>query len=402
METAERIYQELRHEQAAIWYISDEYGSKIMVKTTSPSIKALIKGCKIEFLFGRDENQTPNIFHVGLRIYDDPVHYLVLSCAQRFLDEHLSIAKIMNLDKVYIHFHNELNVCQATATLALTEKAKHDVLALLGNAKQLHKGDFTEKLHNSLDCFQYSLGLDRSYTDPNQIQTLAIVGTLSDWIIMENTFLAEHEKADTYIADDDEGGILEKEILVTLGSIFGEDIHRGPRIPHKANTRELIDVLAYSQYGIFLIEAKALGVNNLEKERTMERKVAGLQNQIAKATKQLIGTTKKIIENVPIYDTKGNEIIFDRQLLPHGIILVSELLPFGEWEKTILTLLNAMIEVKIWIHVMDMKEFMRYIGYARDSKDRFDALLTHRIENFVRNPSIFTQTEFVEAGKTDN
>lgn len=43
MDNAERIYQELRHEQAAIWYISDEYGSKIMIKAPSTTIKALVK-----------------------------------------------------------------------------------------------------------------------------------------------------------------------------------------------------------------------------------------------------------------------------------------------------------------------------------------------------------------------
>jgi len=401
LDTAERIYLELLHERAAIWYISDRYGSKIMVKTLSPSIKSLIKGCRIEFLFGRDENQNPNVFHIGLRIYDDPIHYLTISCVQRFSDEHLSIGKIMNLERVYIHFHNELIVCQATATLTLETKDKNDVLSLLGNPKKLHKGDFDRHLFHSLDCFQYSLGIDKIFNNPCRIKTLVIGGNLSDWQIMENTFLGDHERANTTITDQIEGDVLEHEILATLGSIFGKDIHKSPKIPHKGDSRELIDILAYSHYGLFLIEAKALGINNVVGERTMERKVVGLQNQIAKGIKQLVGAAKKITKNTPVYDGNGIEIVFNRQLFPHGIVLVSELLPFGDWDTTVRALIEAMIEGKIWIHVMDMKEFMRFIGYAKESKDQFDYLLTQRIESFVKEPSIFMQAEFLEGDNPD-
>ncbi|RFM35032.1 hypothetical protein DXN04_06425 [Chitinophaga silvisoli] len=68
MNKADRIHKELMHEPANIWYISDEYGSKIVIKVPTNSIKSLLKGCKIEFLFGRNESSIPNIFHTGLKI----------------------------------------------------------------------------------------------------------------------------------------------------------------------------------------------------------------------------------------------------------------------------------------------------------------------------------------------
>jgi len=67
MDRAERIYQELLQEKMGIWYVSDSYGSKIMLKVPSSTLKAIIKGCKLELIFGIDDN----IFHIGAKIYDD-------------------------------------------------------------------------------------------------------------------------------------------------------------------------------------------------------------------------------------------------------------------------------------------------------------------------------------------
>ena len=104
-EKAERIAKELLHEQVSLWYISDSLGSKVMVKIPSTSIKALIAGCKIEFLFGKDTKQRPFKFHTGIRVYDDPIHYLSVTGIHRFLDEHISLEAIMNRANTYIHFH---------------------------------------------------------------------------------------------------------------------------------------------------------------------------------------------------------------------------------------------------------------------------------------------------------
>jgi hypothetical protein len=75
MEVYERIYNELKHERSGLWYISDEYGSKIMLKIPSNVARSFVNGCPIEFLFGKDDKRSPPILHIGVRIYDDPVHF---------------------------------------------------------------------------------------------------------------------------------------------------------------------------------------------------------------------------------------------------------------------------------------------------------------------------------------
>ncbi|MCF0057682.1 hypothetical protein [Dyadobacter sp. CY356] len=227
----ERIFRELQHESAGIWYISDEYGSKIMVKVPSASIKALLKGCSIEFVFGRDKNQNLNISHTGLRIYDDQVHYLSICNVQRFLDEHLSIAKIMHLEQVEIHFYHEINVCQVLGMVTFNIRDKHDVHSLLGNPKTLYKGDFDNILRQSLDNFQFSLGINYSFSlTPKPIEILVVCASIRNWQIVQNKFFGINEDAEIKISELFEGKTLELEAMVLMESLFSECVWRSPQI----------------------------------------------------------------------------------------------------------------------------------------------------------------------------
>jgi hypothetical protein len=219
MDKAERIYKELMREAAAIWYVSDEYGSKVMLKAPTTSIKALSKECKIELLFGLDESYDPNIFHTGIKIYDDAVNYQMIFCTHRFLDEHLSLAKILHLDKVQIQFFNELNVCQAFGDLILTEKDKHEALALLKNPKKLYTGDFNKEINESLDRFEGRF-IEPSTVISQAILAVEIAGQISNFKPIKNYFYPEGEEAIDIHIIGNEGQELEKEVFAVINSLF--------------------------------------------------------------------------------------------------------------------------------------------------------------------------------------
>lgn len=63
----------------------------------------------------------------------------------------------MNRSQTYIHFHNELNICVAVATLTFELKDQLRVLNMLGNVSKSYVGDFDQKASRSLDCFEHSL-----------------------------------------------------------------------------------------------------------------------------------------------------------------------------------------------------------------------------------------------------
>lgn len=396
MTTEERITKELLHEQAAIWYISDLYGAKVMVKIPSASIKSVMKGCKVEFLFGRDNVQNPAMFHSGIKVHDDPVHYLSITGIERFLDEHASLENIMGRSFTYIHFHDELSVCVATAKLAFSPGDQFKVTNLQGNIKLLYCGDFDNNAERSLDCFDHSLKMERNFENVYEIETLAIEGTFSDWIVMRNDFIGDNYSNKIEVSNADEGGNFEQQIAVVLDSLFYKQIFKNPLIKKGNGFRELTDVFAHYDHGLFLIETKALAIINTDAGRDMKRKVTGLQKQIGKGIDQLVGAWKKIELNVSVYDTNKNEIVFNRNMMPHCIVLVSELLPFGDWKTTELKMFVAMTENKLYLNVMDLREFMQYVGYAQGSKDRLNLMLIERVENLIKHESIHMKLHVIK------
>ena len=403
MDIAERIQQELLHESAGIWYLNNHLASKIIVKAPSSTIKSLIKGCKIEFCFGRDQRSNPNIFHAGVRIYDDPINYLIVTETLRFNDEHSSLQAIMNRTETHLDVYNELNVCVAVAKVHIEVKNQMKTLNLLGNIAHLYTGDFTNVISKSLDCFVHSLDKSMQFESVYEIDNIVISAELSSW--EENTvyFIGENEHNKIVCMDPKEGDSFEQQINAVMDSIFKDQVYRGPQIVKGNRKRELIDLLAFSDYGIFLIEAKALGILNTGLNRTMDRKVKGLHQQINKGINQLIGAVKTIANNERIYHAKNStEIVFNRELLPHGIVLVSELFLFGDWSIIEQKILTTIYEKKVVIHVMDLKEFMKYIGNAKGNKDLLDDLLIKRAEKFVEHMNIHLSLNTQHLPQTEN
>lgn len=400
MEPHERIYKELLHEKAAIWYINDEFGAKVMVKTTSASIRAIMTGCRIEFLFGKDTRRQPPVFHKGLRIHDDPVHYLNLTGTDRFPDEHSALDAIMGRSETFVHFHNELNACQAVAELRFSVRDQLAVKNLHGDPAKLYCGDFDDKLIASLDCFDFSLGMRPDEPGKYNIETLVIRGELSEWTIMKNTFITD-AGTNTIMADEPaEGDVFEREVWLGLTDLFGKNLYWKPEVPD-GRLRELIDVLAFSSRSLFLIEAKATGVFAAVPGRTMGRKVKGLQKQVSKAIGQLAGALKSVKARKPIISRQGDEIIFNRDTnMPHCIVLVSELLPFGDWQPIVMEIFQAMIDNACYVNVMDLREFMQYIGVANGNPEQLNLMMIERVEDLVRHQNIHMVSQIIPPGES--
>lgn len=401
-QNAEQVWQELLHEKAAVWYISDEFGFKIMVKAPSSAIRSVIKGCRVEFLFGKDSEHDKPILHNGVRIYDDPVHYMIITGAQRYEREHSSLLRIIKNEIIPIHFHNELSVCTATAVVSFTPASRMRILKLVGDKGSLYTGPFDDSISRSLDCFVYSLDKAKQFNYARDIEVVVIEATLSNWQMMTNHFIGVNDQSKVVINDSSEGKVFEKQVWASLESMFDFDIYLRPQVKHKNISRELTDILAFSEYGIFLVETKALGILNNDQERNMDRKVAGIQKQISKGIDQLAGAVKKVGEHEIIYDSKGATIEFDRELLPHCIVLVSELLPFGEWKPILIKMFQTMIDVPMQLHLMDLTEFMRYVGYSKHNKHTFDYFLMERTNDLVKHQTVHINLHVERGHEAEN
>lgn len=154
--------------------------------------------------------------------------------------------------------------------------------------------------------------------------------------------------------------------------------------------------MAFYDKGVFLIESKALAVISLENEKSMDKKVSNIKKQIKKGIKQLIGAKNSIDTGIDIYDSKNNIIMFDKKIIPHCIVLVPELLPFGDWEEIVYEMMTVMTKKRIFLHVMDLLEFMKYIKVSSGKKEYLDYYLIKRSESFAQHKNLFIKANFIK------
>lgn len=261
MTNVERITKELLHEQGSLWFINDEFEAKVMVKLTSTVIKEIMKGCRVELLLGRDSSQNPAVFHYGMRIHDDTVNYTAVIGTDCMDDQHVSLQGIMNRSYTHIHFHNELGFCTASAKLTLSTSDQLRVLNILGNTDKLYCGKMEQKVLDSIDCFLHSINLETRNSSVHEIDTFAAEAQLGAWIVMENHVLGNKDTRRFVINDRDEGSVLEKESVTVLDGLFKNNLYLNPQIARTNGYRELTDIFAQNERGLFLIESKALGGN---------------------------------------------------------------------------------------------------------------------------------------------
>lgn len=123
---AEKIWQEILQEKVGVWYISDEYGFKILVKVPSSAARSIIKGCKVEFTFGKDNQTDIAIFHTGIKIYDDAVHFMNIVGTHRYDREHNSLLRIIKNELIPVQLFNELAVCVASSIITFDPVSQNE------------------------------------------------------------------------------------------------------------------------------------------------------------------------------------------------------------------------------------------------------------------------------------
>ena len=388
------IYQEMQIEDVGIWFISDDSGFRISIKLPSNAVRSILKGCEVEFVFGKDEANGKRYFHTGVRIYDVITNPLIIIQPNRIQRDYTGLKRLLNENEVIIEFYDELLVCSATAQLSIPQNKRNELLDFLGDLNSFYIGEYDTQLSSSLDSFHYTLDNSQKVNKSYEILSKYYKCNLLNLNAIDAVYVGLIDSHNVNVSNIDEGSNFEKQIWFSMESLFNECIHLNPTIQENEKKRELTDILAYYQYGIFLIETKALGILNLEKDQKMDRKIANLKKQITKGIKQLTGANKNIKKNLMILSSTNLTIEFDRNLVPHCIVLVSDLLAFGNWD-VIENLINETIKTeKIYLHVMDFMEFTKFLKMSKGKRDHFDYYLMERAEQYSKVQNIHMRTNF--------
>tara|TARA_A100000171_G_scaffold36127_1_gene34793 strand:- start:1423 stop:2628 length:1206 start_codon:yes stop_codon:yes gene_type:complete len=395
MDHDERLNLEIINEEASIWFMIDLYGTPtVIIKAPSNTVKSIINGCNTEILVGIDKSRNAPIVHIGIKIFDFPENPMILSGSNRFEEDNIYLIKFLRSQESRVALYSELGICVALGNANLNQSMADRALKLVGDPLNLYIGDFSEEVMNSLDCFDFTVDKTRASKNVYEIEIISVDCIFNNWSDMIRDFIGLNTQEEFSIKDINEGSTLESQVWFSIEDLFHFNIHLNPQFSTKDGSKELTDILAFYELGIFIFETKCLSIYSTSSPPSLDRKVRNLQNHIKKAIRQLIGAKNKIQSKNEIFTKKGKLIDFNRYIIPHCTVLVSELIPFGDWTEIENEIIRATIEEKIYLHIMDFREFINFVKNSQGKKENLDYLFMDRAQGFAETRSIHMRSKF--------
>lgn len=392
-------------EPSYLWFVRSEGTDThaVLIKASANVLKSIISGAKVRLVCGVSEiSADEKHLCLALRIFDDADCPLNIFKVLWETEEYSAFFDILKREATPLFLFDDLNHCVAWAECRLDKSKVVELLELIGDASKLYAGEFNEKTLQSLDCIDFTVNRSQAGEGVEIIPTVDIELTFKafEFWTIHNFSMTENHPFE--IDSADEGGALEQRIWTALESIFPFGISRSPQVYDGSNKRELTDILAFAEESLLLVEAKALSIFSAKPEKDMQRKVKSLKKHVDKALKQLAGAVKQIRKN-RVVDSADREITFssDQKLVPHALVVVSEILPFGEWSRQAEEALRLSEENHALFQIIGISELMKIVvasshpNYDLETKIRaFDYYLSERFDGFVKSRSIFTQVKF--------
>ena len=320
----EQFNEEINREENSLWY-KETIGlkrTKLIIKTITPCIKALVAGCPLKLVFGKKDNYLC----IGVRIIDIPDAAMFISKVQYKSEEHRALLYALKEGMFDISLINEMNKLVAWSKIEISkEKALH-ILKWMEKESLLYVGTRTKEVDYAHDCFCVSVESTYKHKFPNAhtIQYIELETKMDFWNTIDLYFYSDKNTYNFNIKDEDEGGTLEKEIASSLISVFPSTLYKNPKFKRGKNEKELTDILAFYKYGNFLIETKEISIMDSNFDINKTRRILKIQNKVKQAIKQMTGATKIFMNGTEIYASNNEKINVNRLQPPHCIILITE------------------------------------------------------------------------------
>ena len=320
-------------------YEGDEKAATLLIKASTHELRYIVRNADMRLFFFR---LSSSHIGYGLRVYDDPKHPYTIWSLIRKKDETQAINELKTKAKCTIFLFNETVASLAWAEVGI--QLPKTIFEYLDEgfplADNFDSSSYASEISDLFEKIQL--------TDKNSV-------TLSEirWHETTNHFMPLGTTIPQLnIMTDNEGDFQESLGAALVGGLTLTRVEMNPFVEEDSGKRrELTDIFFHHQYGIFIVESKALSMPLDINHPTREKLSKRTEKHLDKAIKQLAGACKKIKSGNKIIDAKGNEIVFDRNIEIHAIALVSDLslttrnsndiLAFHKKTKSILTILDA-------------------------------------------------------------
>ena len=383
--SSEKVYNKMRSEIASLWYVPANDGNEtaLIIKAPTPTIKAAILGCPLKLFFGKEDAYLCK----AVMIEDVPGSPVIISGVQIEAEEHQALLKSVQQKCFPVFLFNEMDICVASSIIQLNLNDSEKILSFIKSEK-LYSGNFDSLASAVLDCFEYTLDKTLPYQNVHEMDIVDIAPDVGEWKTNKIYFLNQAIAQKTDIAEKDEGEIFERTIWGSLESVFPTTLYKSPKVKIGEKTRELTDVYAYYEYGSFLIECKDLSVIQAGYERNMDKRIGGIQKQIKKALKQLVGATNAFKRGDIILDNVNKAIVVDRSQPPHCIVLITELITSGDWNEIAELLIDAVQQTGAFFHIIDFREFITLLKQSSGDPKLIDYNLMERCKICLEKRSV--------------
>ncbi len=387
----EELSNEINAEDAAIWYV-EQGQPRLIVKTITPSIKALITGCSLKLIFGRKDDYLC----VGVKIIDIPDAPLIISKVQHKSEEHNALECSLKNGQFDIFLINEMNVLEARGQIEISKKDALDVLNFINEISTAYVGTYKKEMEYVHDCFLVSIDSEAKKMYPNacKISIIEIETEVENWNTNKIYFCGENETYNFSINNEREGETFESEIASALVSVFPYTLYKNPKVKIGNDVRELTDILSYYEFGSFLIETKDVSVINSGYERNKTRRILGIQKQVKTAIKQMEGAVKAFMEGCKIYTRNNEEIEINRTVIPHCIILITEFIHDGDWSEIEEMIFEVNNKTGAFFQILDLREFIKILKASSSDARIIDANLLLRWKEMIKKHTIHIRGEY--------
>jgi hypothetical protein len=266
------------------------------------------------------------------------------------------------------------------------------MLNFLTSHGDFYCGDFTPDTSSALDSFCVTIDPTQEIPGAKTIESIEIPIAHEPWTSNSISFIGMNDLQTIVLEDRDEGAVLERIVWASLESVFPLTLHKSPSVTIGAKTRELTDVLAFYEYGSFLIEAKDLSIFISGTHRKRERRAKGTQKQALGAIEQLVGAAKAVKRGETVTDHNGRvlPLVVDKPL--HCIVLLTELMHEGDWSEVEKALRKASLETGDFFHAFDLRELITLLKIGHGSPYRFDYNLIERWKCFIKSGNILIRS----------
>lgn len=386
-----RLSENLALASIGLWPEAVADGRAVLVcKMPETAIKALHMGAQCSFFVAVVQAEPLDLLCLGFRVNDEPENPFTALMLNASPEDVPLLLQILTADSTALHCLNELNHPMLSAWCSMDRGAAAAAAdALSASNYWLLTLQSSEQHDVSTVSRLYELALDRFgkhvYRSPSDAvadeikMTADLPLTLDIWPQTE-VFEVTPTNADGpfVISDHDEGKKFERLTKLLIDVAYPGGSYLSPRVQDGKSTRELEDVLAFDERSICVVEAKALSVLNVQRDRPSTRRAANVTKGIEKAISQLSGAMANIRSDATIFTVEGQPLtVPNRKEAPaHAIVVVSEMYAFVDWKQIAARLVTESENEsrKALFHVMDLQELSALTSRCPDSWTFFERL----------------------------